>query len=735
MALSVACGALFVLYSAQVFEWRFLRHLENLAYDLRLQLTLPKGQDKRVVIIDIDEKSLAAEGRWPWGRDRLARMVDHLFDHYQIAVLGMDVVWAERDESSGLPVLEKLAQNELKDDPDFPQRLENLRPMLDRDALFATSLKNRPVVLGYYFDTEAKQGKGSTTGSLPAPVLDGGAFQGRKVSFVSAHGYGANLPEFQAAATDAGHFNPVVDQDGVVRRVPLLIEYQGNYYASLSLSIARLLLDNPPIEPQFMGGQFIRKNDEEMEYINLAGKLRIPVDKHVRALIPYRGPGGSFPYISAADVLHKRAPADALKGTVALLGTSAPGLLDLRSTPVQANYPGVEIHANMVAGIIDRSLKENPRYTEGAEAAQLVLLSLLLALALPALSPLLGSALTAALLLLVTGLNFLVWSQGNLVLPLASSLMLVLMLYVLHMSYGFFIESRGKRQLAGLFGQYIPPEIVDEMSRNPEGFSMEGEDRDMTVLFSDVRDFTTISETLEPAQLRLLMNAFLTPITQIIHTHRGTIDKYMGDAVMAFWGAPLKDEQHAQHAVEAALAITEKLAALQPEFAAKGWPPLRIGVGINSGSMAVGDMGSEFRRAYTVMGDAVNLGSRLEGLTKEYGVQIMVSEFTRNAVSGFVFRELDRVRVKGKEKPVVVYEPLCRSTDFTKEMKDELKLYELSLKYYREQNWDMAELQFLNLAKRHPDTKLYSKYVERVAYLRAHPPGDKWDGVAVFKTK
>jgi len=308
-------------------------------------------------------------------------------------------------------------------------------------------------------------------------------------------------------------------------------------------------------------------------------------------------------------------------------------------------------------------------------------------------------------------------------------------MFLLNMSYGYFVESRGKRQLAGLFGHYVPPELVDEMSEHPESYSLEGESREMTVLFTDVRGFTTISEGLEPKELTQLMNGFLTPMTEIIHNHRGTIDKYMGDAIMCFWGAPLHDPEHARHALEAGMTMIEKLHQLEDEFKARGWPEIKIGVGLNTGLMSVGNMGSEFRMAYTVLGDAVNLGSRLEGLTKGYGVEVIVNETTREQVPEYAYRELDRVRVKGKDKPVTIYEPIGLERHLNSDEADELKLYRRALRLYRGQEWDLAEIQFLNLQNRAPERVLYRLYAERVAHFREVPPGENWDGVFTHETK
>jgi adenylate cyclase len=264
---------------------------------------------------------------------------------------------------------------------------------------------------------------------------------------------------------------------------------------------------------------------------------------------------------------------------------------------------------------------------------------------------------------------------------------------------------------------------------------MEGDSREMTILFSDVRGFTTISEGLDPKELTLLMNEFLTPLSRVVYKHRGTIDKYMGDCIMAFWGAPLPDESHARHAILAGIEMQATLKALQPHLKERGWPEIHIGVGINSGRVSVGNMGSEVRVAYTVMGDAVNLASRLEGITKQYGVGVVVGENTRNAVIDFVYRELDHVRVKGKDKPVAIYEPIGLLSEVSKALQDEVKLFHEVRRLYRKQDWDQAELQLMNLQRMSPETALYGIYTERIAYFRKNPPSADWDGVFVFQTK
>jgi adenylate cyclase len=358
-----------------------------------------------------------------------------------------------------------------------------------------------------------------------------------------------------------------------------------------------------------------------------------------------------------------------------------------------------------------------------------------MALLLPILSPL-KATLTGVLILMgLITINIYLWHAANLILPFAGVAALVVLLYALNMSWGYFVESRTKRLFTELFGQYVPPELVDEMARNPEGYSMAGRKAELTVLFSDIRGFTTISEGLQPDRLAALMNEYLGAMTEVVRRHRGTLDKYIGDAIMAFWGAPIADAEHARNAVLTALEMQERLKALNLELLAQGWPELKIGVGVNTGTMTVGDMGSPVRKAYTVMGDAVNLGSRLEGITKQYGVGIIVGEGTRERLgSDFVLRELDRVRVKGKAEPVGIYEPLGLVGRIDQSASADLDIWNAALVAYRNQAWDKAESLLAELARKQPHY-LYDLYAKRIDRYRQNPPGAGWDGVTTFETK
>ncbi len=733
IVLGLVITLVFLGHVAKIYEFTFFHQLDAIIYDAWLRLTMPRTVDNRIVIVDIDEKSLAKEGRWPWRRDRLALMVDKLFDRYNAEVVGFDVVFAEKDESSGLAVLQDLSQKQFRDDPQFQSVLAQVRPQLEYDKIFAASLKKHPVLLGYYFTDEEAEGKYVEVNALPPPVLPVGTFAGKKIKFVSWNGYGANLSELQQAAAGAGHINPIFDPaDGVNRRVPMLAEYKGAYYEPLSLVIVRALKGFPKVEVESGKDWFQRFSD--MEALRV-GPLRIPVDENVAALVPYRGAQGSFKYFSATDVLNDKLKPGEFKDKIVLVGTTAPGLKDLRSTPVGTAYPGVEIHANLIAGMLDGNIKQKPPYMQGAEIVLLLFTGVALTLLMPLLSPIRAELFTLIVLLSLLATNIMIWHYGNLVLPLASGLFLILALFALNMSYGYFTESRFKRQFADLFGQYVPPELVDKMSEDPKRYSMEGKSQELTVLFSDVRNFTSISEGLEPKELTAFINEYLTAMTRVISSHHGTLDKYIGDAIMAFWGAPVSDPDHPRNAVISALEMQATAQQLREQFKVRGWPEIRIGVGINSGIMVVGDMGSAVRKAYTVMGDSVNLASRLEGLCKEYGAGIILSEMTKNVVSGIVYRELDQVRVKGKDEPVRIYEPLGFEEQVDKAELDELKLFQRAWKLYRTQNWDMAELQLINLQKMAPSAQLYQLFLERIKHFRANPPQADWDGVWVYESK
>jgi adenylate cyclase len=759
-ALLLAALLLALGHASGVWPLRFVEQLEFAISDARLRAAMPHTLDPRIVVVDIDERSLAEVGRWPWGRDRLAALTDELFSRQHAAVVGFDMVFAEPDTSSGLPALERLAARE----PALAARLPELRPSLDNDARFAAALKDRAAVLSYYFTSDRDAHR---SGELPAPVFDAAALQGRPITFMTWDGYGASLPQFVRSAPSAGYFNTLPDSDGVVRTVPLIAEHEGRYYEALALAMLRRYTGAPTVQPGLPEGAGLTGRGynglDSIQLVQGTQRLAIPVDARVGARVPYRGDGGpkggSFEYLSAADLLLGRLPADSLKGKLVLVGSTAPGAYDLRATPVAAVFPGVEVHANLLSGLLDGRLPVAPDWARGAEVVQLLLSFVVLALLLTRARASRAVLITLALVVVLVGFNLWAYRAHGLVLPLASALLLTALIFVGSMSWGYIVVGRARRSLKRLFGAYVPPELVAEMARDPQRYDMRAENRVLTVMFCDMRNFTRVSEALSPEDLRALINRFFSSMTAVIGAHRGTLDKYIGDALMAFWGAPLPDAEHAEHAVRAAQGMARALDALNAELRQRKLPEIGVGIGINTGLVCVGDMGSNIRRSYTVMGDAVNLASRIEALTRHYGVQLLVGQSTRDATLGatqaathaaiqaqtdeaankpLVWVEVDRVRVKGKQQSVTLFTPAPEASPGAPSFDEEMRLWVLALAAYRHQHWDEAQSGLDGLRDRFPASPLstlYSQLAERIAQHRRFPPLPDWDGVHSFESK
>ena len=738
---------LLILQAAAVLPQGGMRSLDDRYGDLRLRLTMPKTQSQDVLIVDIDEKSLAEIGRWPWSRQRLLQLVRAVFEQQQASVLGVDMVLAEADTSSGLAMLEQLAQGELADQSAFVERVQSLRSQLDYDSQFAAALHHYPVVLGYYFTSDRQ---GEKNGQLPTPVLSRQDLQGRQIRISTWDGYGANLPLFAQAAPSAGFFNALNAGDGVVRTMPLLAQYDGQYYQSLPLAMLRLATGQPKVQAvfppeRFLGRQYQHLSQLALQYPN-GRSAAIPVDDQVATSIPFRGlggpRGGSFSYISASDILQGRIPAGTLKGKLVLLGTTAPGLLDLRTTPVGDAYPGVEVHANVLAGFLEGKIPVRPDYASGYEVAQLLLLGGLLLACLPLLSALRSVALSVTLALGLIAFNAWLYLSAQLLLPIASALLLLLLMLLLHLAWGYFIANRSKRDLAKLFGSYVPSELVDQMLHDPKHYSMQARNQDLSVMFCDLRGFTKMAEGADPVQVQALLNQVLGHFTQTINQHGGTIDKYMGDCVMAFWGAPLAMPEHAQQALRCASAIIASLPAIEANLQADaqaahivaGKKPHALGVSIalNAGNMCVGNMGSQLRQAYTVIGDEVNLAARIEPLSRLYGVDIITTQAIKERNPDWVWQELDMVQVKGRQAPERIFSPIALRSALSDAQRDELKIWLQFLKAYRQGQIEQAEMLLFNLTRKHPKSTLYALYAERLHLLRREPLPKDWQAIAVM---
>ena len=709
------------------------QRVEALAFDARLRWTLPEHEiDPMVVIVDIDEKSLSAEGQWPWPRARIAELVRTIEAAGAHSII-FDVTFPEPERN---PVDLVIAGAGERLDPAVLEVMDGEREALDGDLALATALSEAaiPTILGFTFTFA----DGASKGELPeSPVVYEGDPELTTLRRMRAHI--GNIPLLQQAATGSGFFTVVPDPDGVVRRVPTVVQYRGRLYPSLELEAMRHTLgaESFHVLSTLVGDRW------EIERVVIGDpaddfSLAIPTDASGQLIVPYRGPSPQFRYVSATDVLNGRIePADALQNSIVLVGPSAEGMKDLRSTPVQPAFAGVEIHANAIFALFtNANFPAPPVMALGVDIAILVAGALIAIVLFSRLTPAWMILVAFTLVGAVAASNFWLWSEKKLVLSLAAPVLTMITITFIQVNFRFLSEARSRRNLRDSFGQYVPATLVEQMYQDPDkDFGFEGESREMSVLFSDIRGFTDLSEKLDPQTLKQFLNAWFTPVTELIFRHQGTIDKYVGDMVMAFWGAPMRDTDHRQHAVETALDIVAMLPRMQQEFAARGWPPIDVGVGINSGQMNVGDMGSTFRRAYTVLGDSVNLGSRLEGLTKYYGVKLIVSEATAELTSGIVYRQLDRVQVKGKAEPINIHEAVCRDGEASDALREELRAHHVALQKYFAAEWDAAAREFGALSATHPERRCYALYLERIAELRATICSGAWDGVYKHTSK
>jgi adenylate cyclase len=711
-----------------------LRRLDLWIYDSAVRATLQPRGEPQVTVLALDEASLEVHGQWPWPRDRVATLVQRLFDTYGARALAFDIVFAEPDRSDAASLREHLARAGRAPDTAARRALDAWLDTLDRDAALARALQGRPVVLGYYFSTQGAR----KVGALPEPFLpvdfarDVGLWPPR------GDGFGANLPALMQAAERAGHFNPSPDIDGVTRRAALLVEHEGMLYPSLPLATLTMLAGKEATVD--FGRETTWDGRSVTEFLSV-GPYRLPVDEQTRALVPFFGPSGSLPTVSAAQVLAGTADPALLKGRVVVMGATAPGLKDARVTPVDRAQPGVEVHASLLQGALGSGLPSQPHYTAAAVLTTMgvVALAMLAGSRRLRLSRFgLAALATAAAILLLAGW---LWMQQRVVLPVALPLVQLLLLVLGLTALGYMVENRSKQAINRLFGQYVPPELIGEMNEDPARYSMSARSAELTVMFADMRGFTTLSERMEPQALAALMNSVLTDLSRVIRAdHLGTIDKYIGDCVMAFWGAPVQRADHAAAAVAAALDMTRSLARLLPTLDLPAGATVSVGIGVQTGPAVVGNMGSAYRVAYTVLGDTVNTASRLEGLTKVYGAAVVTGDAVKAAAEAsregraFLWRRLDLVRVKGREAPLLLHEPLCRLEEATSALREQVARHETALDAYLGRDFAQARHAWVSLHEAHP-CELYGLWAERAAAAEAHPPPPDWDGVWSHTTK
>jgi len=748
----------------------FLKRFEYSTLDTRFRYRPARytPPDPRIVVVAIDQRSQEVLGKWPFSRKYFGEMLDALRED-GAKVVSFDITFDKPDQSSApiRALWAKLQQDQQAGspmDPKLEAQVRELAREFDADAQFAAALRRfGPVVLGnFYLPSQEAQGIDGAALDKYAEMVQW--YSLNRNAIVPATGkadfhsllqsyqfedtlYSATIANISELAppdndekTSIGFFNISSDADGVLRRGLLVLPFgrskdpdDFDLYGSLEVQTLRLYLG--------LKSEKITVNygPAGIASLQFADKLTVKPDYLGRVIINYRGPGGTFPYYSLADVVRHKFPPGSFKDKIVLVGASATGIGDLRTPPYGGiNYPGLEVHANVIDNMLNNGFLTRGVHQELFDLILIFLFGMPLGIVLALVSPR-WMWFGLALLIPFTAMVYMAFLRGwwlNFTLP-ASALTANVMLVSL---YRALVEEKEKRKVRTAFGQYLSPEVIRRLLLNPK--LVEPRKTEITVMFSDIRGFTTISEKLDAQELALFLNSYLSDMTKIVFSTQGTLDKYIGDAVMAFWGAPYEEPAHAIQACHASLAMMRRVQELQQKWQAEGKPKLDIGIGLNSGVASVGNMGSILRYGYTALGDAVNLSSRLEGLNKDYGTHILVNESTYTAAkdAGFLFRELDLIRVKGKLQPVMIYE-LCgvlsdlqRNGDFAS-TRERLQNFAEARDLYKQRNWSAAQSAFQSILDRWPSDGPSRAYWKRCQeYLFDEPP-PAWDGVFTMDHK
>jgi len=777
LSLCITVGALAVYYFVFLQEKRTpiselaeRLELDTLDTRFRYRPRSVSSPDPHIVIVDIDQRAQEVLGRWPFSRSYFAKMLDALHDD-GARVAAFDITFSKPDQTAA-PVralaqdLEKREQAGEAIDPRLVSQVRKLAAEYDADSQFARAIQRfGPVILGNYFLFTRADLEGVSDATLqayadqiaffaypPAHPLRAEPNKEDKLHLMEIfagarlvpRGAEANLDSLTSALSGdsswTGFFNEPPDPDGVVRRATLLLPYgrsenpiEWDLYPSLDVMAARAFMGKDAQDTNLYYGP------AGIARINFGDKLQIRTDALGQMLINYQGPWGTFRHYSIADVLEKKFEPGSFRGKLVLIGATATGIGDLRATPYGGtNYPGVEIHANTVDNLLnDRFVKRNAK-SALFDASLIFLFGIPFGIWMALVQPR-WMWFGASLLIVLAGVDYAAFLRGwwlNFIVPAMTLTGNVLLVSL----YRALFEEKEKRKVRTAFGQYLSPEVIRRLLVNPQ--LVEPRKTNVSVMFSDIRGFTTISEKLDAQELALFLNQYLSDMTRIVFRNNGTLDKYIGDAVMAFWGAPFEEPGHAAKACNAALEMMKRVRELQKQWEAEGKPRLDIGIGLNTGVASVGNMGSILRYGYTALGDAVNLSSRLEGLNKDYGTHIIVNETTYEAAKddGFLFRELDLLRVKGKLQPVTIYQLVGREADFATngsagEQYALLEQFSRARDLYRQREWEAAQRAFQEILDRWPEdgpSRMYWKRCQE--YLFDEPPLS-WDGVFVMTHK
>ncbi len=726
----------FVFISLYIANVHLFRFIEYKAFDIRMMSRGVINPGGEVVIVAIDEKSLKEIGRWPWSRTILGELVTTL-KGYGAKAIGFDVVFSEPDVNSlnDIRGLSKELQQTGLNDGRIKRIMEEKTAEADTDSLFARAIKaSEYVTLGFFFHMSDQEVKYLETKEMEKAEqgVEGAKYgivqvkgQPDETALIRGYSAAANIPELSGSSENSGYFNVFPDRDGVIRWAPLVVGLKEDFYMPLSMALLLQYLDWPMLS--------LTISEVGVEAVRI-GEMEIPTDESGRMLVNFAGPPRTFPHYSISDVLKGRLSPELFQGKIILVGATAIGINDIRVTPYSTVYPGTEIHANVIDNILHGNFIRRPAWTALFDLCAILLVGIFMGIAVPRVRAVQGLALGTAIVAAYVVLNYLIFSRYSLWLNLVYPVLTGVAAYLGITIYKYVTEEKEKKKIRGAFQYYLTNSVINEMLKDPSKLKLGGDKKDLTVLFSDIRGFTTISESLSPEELVRLLNEYLTAMTNIVFKYEGLLDKYIGDAIMAVFGAPLDQPDHAERACRTALEMTAELGKLQKKWESEGRPVIRIGVGINTGDMVVGNMGSDMRFDYTVMGDSVNLGARLEGINKEYGTSIVVSEYTYEKIKDKLFcRELDSVRVKGKHVPVKIYELICDIRD-AGPWAGFMETFNKGLDLYKKGLWDEAVAAFNKALEAKPGDGVSGLYIRRCNELKNSPP-ENWDGVFTMTRK
>jgi len=712
----------------------FFEQIELKTLDQRFKVRGVVPPDQRIVIVAVDDNSLAALGRWPWPRDRIGDLIEKILGEYGAAAIGLDIVFSEPQAN---PVDEslRLLGHSGKAPESIANWLESHREIGDLDANFEEVLKkyHDRLVLGYFFYPQGASIPLLVSADLSqeARLLQPSAMTvemaNKRIADVPhMSAIEGNLPRLTGAVDVAGFFNFFPDSDGTVRRVPLLADLDGLVYPNLDLQTLRVALGWPQLSA--------RIGPAGVDELRL-GKHLIRTDRSGGMLLNHYGPGRTFTHVSAAEVLGGKASPNLFKDAIVLLGVTAVGVYDTRPSPFDAAFPGVEGHAASMSNILNDSEIKRPQMLGVIELFAVLLFSLLCGRLVLRSGPVMQSISIVGIPLLLVAISFWLFAAYGLWIKITYLLFGTLLASVPTTLIQYIVESRHRIFIHDAFSHYLAPEVVENLAKHHEQLKLGGEERHLTAFFSDIAGFSTFSEKLEPEALVHFLNLYLSAMSDIILKHGGTIDKFEGDAVIAFFGAPLEMPDHASRCVLAALEQQAALSELRVKWAEEGFPSVHIRIGIDSGPMVVGNMGTASRMNYTMMGDHVNLAARLEGVNKAYRTPILISRDTYDLVRDDVAaRFVDRVRVVGRKTPVDIYQPICSRVMIKPEDLERFRIYEKAWNMMRRRHFVEAEKILTDLCHSHPDGPA-EVLLERVRGYRQHEPSPDWDGVFDLQSK